>query len=93
MNKYKPIWDEVIKLLIEARRFLDINNSSVEEITDGEFFKYLEHNELELALDELEKISNSFEVPKQFWQCLIRTANLMDLKAQSKRYVKFSDYY
>lgn len=93
MNQYQHIWDEVTKLLIEARSFLDINNSSVEEIKDSNFVEYLKYNELELALDELEEISDSFEVPKQFWQCLIKAANLMELKEHSKRYVKFRDYY
>ena len=93
MHKYQGIWDEVKKLLIEARGFLNINSSSVYEIDDDEFFEYLKHNELESALDELEEISDSFEVPKEFWQCLVKAANLMDLKVHSKRYLKFRDYY
>ena len=93
MNQYQQIWDEVSKLLKEARGYLDIENSSVNEINDTELFEYLKHNELELALDEIEAISDSFEVPKQFWQCLIKAANLMGLKEHSKRYVKLSGYY
>ncbi len=84
MNKYQHIWDEIIKLLVEARGFLHVNNSLAEEINDSEFVEYLEHNELELALNELEKFSDSFEVPKQFWQCLIKAANLMELKNAQK---------
>jgi len=93
MNQYQKIWDEVSNLLKEAHGYLDRENSSVNEINDNVFFEYLEHNELELAIDEIEAISGSFEVPLQFWQCLIKAANRMGLKEHSKRYVEFSGYY
>ncbi|MCU7885576.1 MAG: hypothetical protein KZQ82_15400 [Candidatus Thiodiazotropha sp. (ex Lucinoma annulata)] len=93
MSQHQKILDEVTVLLKEARTYLDIKNSSVETIDDKEFKGYLKHNEMVLALDEIEAISDSFEVPKEFWQCLLRAANRMNLKEHSKRYVKVVSYF
>ncbi len=93
MNQFQEIWNEVEELLKEARSYLDIDQSSLSELDDSEFLEYLKHNELELALDELEAISDSFEPPKKFWQCLIKSANLMGLKEHAKRYVELCSHY
>ena len=93
MSQYQEIWDDVTKLLNEARGYLDLENSSVDQINDKEFINYIENNELELALDEIEGLSESFEVPREFWQCLIKAANRMGLKEHSKKYIESISYY
>ncbi|MES9991564.1 MAG: hypothetical protein ABW098_06385 [Candidatus Thiodiazotropha sp.] len=86
-------WKDVANLLKKAHGLLDISNSSVDVINDSEFMEYLENNEHEHALNEIEAIAESFVVPKAFWQCLLKAANRMQLKAHSKRYVKIVGYY
>ena len=93
MSKYQKQWNETAVLLKKARTYLDINNSSVDIINDNEFNEYLKHNELELAIDEIEAMSDSFEVPKEFWQCLLKAADCMNLKEHSKRYIKIVGYF
>ena len=94
MSNLKEIWGEVTNLLQEARGYLSPESSLIEEINDSEFRSYLEHNELELALDEIERLSDDFEpLPREFWQCLVKAANRMELSDHSKRYLKLLSYY
>jgi hypothetical protein len=94
MNKeLSKIWIDVKELLNQARAILNNCDGSVELIDDKQFVEYLGHNELELALDEIEAISDSFELPREFWQCLIKASNIMGLKEHSKRYMEFLAYY
>lgn len=94
MNKdLRRTWKEVTELLNEAREILNNCDGSVEFVDDKQFVEYLDHNELELALDEIEAISDSFELPREFWQCLIKASNSMGLKDHSKRYIEVLAYY
>ena len=94
MNKaLQEHWKLVINLLLSARGILDNCNGSVEEINDVVFKEYIDQNELELALDELEALSNNFELPREFWQNILKAANAMELKEHSKRYLKSISYY
>ena len=86
-------WEEVTNLLLNAREILNNCSGSIETINDNNFKQYLDHNELELALDEIEAISDSFELPREFWQCILKAANVMELKEHSKRYLKSISYY
>jgi len=49
------------------------------------FHGWLDHNELELALDELEMLGNANEVPDDFWSRLATAAQLMELEAHEAR--------
>ena len=51
--------------------------------------EWLEHNELELALDELAGLGEANMAPKAFWQELIAAANNMGLKDRAEAYEKF----
>ena len=80
-------------MLSQGRAILNNCDGSVDFIDDKQFIEYLEYNELGLALDEIEAISDSFELPKEFWQCLIGASNAMGLKEHSKRYMEMLAYY
>ncbi len=51
------------------------------------FHEFLNANELELALDELEGLSEVNKVPNEFWNDLFEAASLMKLEEHKKRYV------
>lgn len=51
--------------------------------------EWLEHNELELALDELAGLGEANMAPKAFWQELVAAANNMGLKDRAKAYENF----
>lgn len=55
-----------------------------------EYRDYLEHNELELALDELEALGEANPVSAAYWQALARAAAEMQLREHERRYVNFS---
>ncbi|MBV1928330.1 MAG: hypothetical protein KUG81_02305 [Gammaproteobacteria bacterium] len=84
-KEHRKLWKEVTEILRQARLTLNDCDGSVDHIDDAQFIEYLDHNELELALDEIEAISDSFELPREFWQCLVKASNSMDLKKHSKR--------
>jgi hypothetical protein len=48
--------------------------------------EYLEQNELELALDELEMLAEANSVPTAFWQSLLEAALEMNLTSHAQRY-------
>ena len=47
------------------------------------YLEYLDHNELELALDELEALAEASKPPKQTWSQLADAAETMDLPARA----------
>jgi hypothetical protein len=48
--------------------------------------EWLDYNELELALDELELLGEANHVGKLFWESLLRAATEMSLNAHAARY-------
>ncbi|MDX1486921.1 MAG: hypothetical protein R3268_01875 [Acidiferrobacterales bacterium] len=48
--------------------------------------EWLDHNELELALDELELLGEANDAGKLFWESMLRTATGMNLNAHAARY-------
>ena len=51
-----------------------------------EYNEFLEHNELELALDMLEEIGESMSLPEEFWRSAKKSAEIMGLE---KRYTYY----
>lgn len=52
------------------------------------YLEFLEHNELELALDELELLGEENFVPCDYWAALAEAAAEMKLMEHTKRYRK-----
>jgi len=52
------------------------------------YLEFLEHNELELALDELESLGKKNSVPSEYWAVLAEAAAEMNLMEHTKRYRK-----
>jgi hypothetical protein len=42
--------------------------------------EFLDHNELELALDELQLLGDANDVPPAYWEALASAARLMELE-------------
>ena len=53
--------------------------------TLSRFQGWLEHNELELALDELIDLGESNPVPQGYWEELLNAARGMSLESQAKQ--------
>jgi hypothetical protein len=73
-------WDRTQAHLMRATALLPA--SPVESEEGGRLDRYrdwIEHNELELALDELEMLGGINKVPRQFWVCLRDAAIEMHL--------------
>lgn len=82
----EALWAQVSQELEGAARLLP---SPAQKGDDGgtieAFHDWLEHNELELALDELELLGEANEVPDDFWLHLATAAGFMKLDARQAR--------
>lgn len=85
-NELIQIWKEVETLLLEARQLFDTPETGQEGFSEERFKEYISHNELGLALEELEGIPLYNETPREFWQLLLKSANRMQLKEKAKEY-------
>lgn len=92
-QEYKELWIEIEVLLKEARALLSDIETGEDGFSERRFQEYLSHNELGLALDELEGIPLYNEVPREFWQLLLRAANRMRLKDKIAEYTRTLNYY
>lgn len=76
-------WMYVQSKLRLARTLLD-DSSPKSELQS--FEEYLDHNELELAMDELDWIGQQCDCPGGFWRNLERAANAMKLTERAKEF-------
>jgi hypothetical protein len=52
------------------------------------FDSFLEHNELELALDEIEGVGEQFSPPAEFWLALAAAATQMELIERATQLIR-----
>lgn len=72
-----------------ANAFAQLPASPVDGEAGGAVQRYrewLDHNELELALDELEMLGELNDVDRRFWEFLLRAATEMKLSDHALRY-------
>lgn len=85
----QKLWDQVKHHLNQGFSLLPQNPRDND---DGgrvnSFHEYVNANELELALDELEGLGKANQVTNEFWKELFEAANLMGLDKHKDRYVK-----
>ena len=86
-------WKEIETLLLEARALFQEVDTGEDGFNQSTFDDYLAHNELELALNELEGIPLYNETPREFWQLLLRAANRMQLKPKINEFTKLLKCY
>jgi hypothetical protein len=88
MSEHATTWNEVRKLLREARDQMPPGSSRPEASaspvgllagTLEEFEEFLDHNELELAWDALAAVAERASAPSACWRKLARAAALMRL--------------
>jgi len=92
-KELRKIWKEVDALLNEARALFSEIETGEDGFSEERFKEYLEHNELGLALEELEGIPLYNEVPREFWQLLLKSANRMQLKDKIHEFTKTLSFY
>lgn len=85
-SELETLWAQVSQQLEGAARLLP---SSARPSDDGgtieAFRDWLDHNELELALDELELLGEANDVPGDYWRHLATAGGLMKLEARQAR--------
>ena len=81
-------WKEVEALLLEARGLFQIPETGEDGYNEERFQEYIAHNELGLALEELEGMPLYNETPREFWQLLLKAANRMELKDKIHEFTK-----
>ncbi|WP_170156899.1 hypothetical protein [Roseimicrobium gellanilyticum] len=80
-------WKRISTHLEEARRHLPAQPLSGEEGGRIESYtEFLDHNELELALDELEMLASANTVTESFWTSMHAAACEMGLSLRAERY-------
>ncbi|MBA3426895.1 MAG: hypothetical protein ACR2HO_12895 [Rubrobacteraceae bacterium] len=87
MTNHRKSWRRIRFHLGKARNLLPLTTR--EDIETGSldrFENWLGHNELELALDELEGLGELNTCSSQFWRELLRAARNMGLREHSSRY-------
>ena len=94
MNPHAASWEEMRRLLREARGLLDSDNGTRAGTpvpvgplagTLDEFDGFLGHNELELAWDALAEVAEKRAAPHACWRNLSRAAALMGLPEKERR--------
>src|SRR5437868_13321267 len=93
MNEHAADWEQVGRLLREARACVAPSGSSHEVAardvapltgTLGEFEEFLDHNELELAWDALAVVAERAQAPYPCWQKLSVAAAQMRLPEKAR---------
>lgn len=80
-------WEITRQYLVTARSFLPDDPICIEGgASAGGFRDWLDHNELELALDELEMLADANAVGPRFWAAMLAAANEMGLHLHAARY-------
>jgi hypothetical protein len=80
-------WKRSYRYLTAARYYLPpVLRESPESGTVAQFEQFLRHNELGLALDELEGIGETNNADPQFWSEMILAAENMELHDHAARY-------
>ena len=76
-------WKTTVTLLERAKRALPSKAREEEYAAHlAQYKEFLDHNELELALDELEELGNLVPCRGGFWRDLTRAAESMGLRAK-----------
>ena len=90
--KLRKSWQTTEGYLDDAFKLLPM---SVKDNPEGgsvtEYREYLSHNELELALDELEGLGDVNKLPIEYWKILLYAAKEMGLTKHEKRYIEILD--
>ena len=82
-EKLQKIWMTAAAKLRHARQMLP-GDVSPAELT--QFDEYLDHKELELALQELEQIGRKYKCLGGFWRNMQRVADTMNLTQDAECY-------
>jgi hypothetical protein len=80
----KRLWEAVRRDFDRARSLLPVRPAEVEGSLDR-LGEWLDHNELELALDELESLGEDNTAPPKFWEALRSAAERMRLTERADR--------
>ena len=97
MNRRFATWDEITRLLREARNELAPQGAAhapspvptgLLSGTLDEFEEYLDHNELELAWDALAEVAEHANAPANCWRNLAHAAALMSLPDKERTATK-----
>jgi hypothetical protein len=85
-------WQEIEAYLRKAAQFLPDLMVSKDGVKSTQVkdalrlcFEFLDHNELELALYELEYLGEENAVPPEYWQNLAAAAKLMELHERANQ--------
>lgn len=91
----RKLWAEVIRIFENAYSLLPETIENNEEYPNAKknYQQFLEANELELALDELEGIGEVNNCIVDFWILLSQAASKMELEEHSKRYKEWVSKY
>lgn len=54
--------------------------------TKTAFVEFLEYNEFELAMEQLEGLGESYKMPVRFWSLLLACAKIMELQTSAAYY-------
>jgi hypothetical protein len=71
---------------LEAAKECLVGQHGIDKEALNEYQGFLDHNELELALDELEAVGEEATSDQRFWQYLILAAENMGLQKHAARY-------
>jgi hypothetical protein len=84
-------WETTTRHLVAARDVLSaagLDESGSASVAIRDYEEFLNHNELELALDSLEVAVDQSHPPSEFWRHLLNAARNMGLAARAERIEK-----
>ncbi len=83
-EELQRLWQSIRSDLGKARSLLPLQEAEGEKGL-RRYEEWLEHNELELAFDELETLGEGSRCPMEFWLSLHRAAEKMRLTEHAER--------
>ena len=87
MNKLRQSWKVTVKHLKASRELLPAELYFEEAIEfEKQYSEYLEHNELELAMNALDDLGILCNVPNEYWYQLEQAALNMGLAIDAQRF-------
>ena len=89
MTDLPKLWALIKADLLRARNLLPKSYDDSQSLR--QYYKFLEHNELELACDALEDSAKDRTVSRDFWLALRDAASKMSLEENAARYQNRAD--
>ena len=91
--KQTQSWNRTKVFLLKAKSFFRVNSLNQDQKQILDFFdEFIDHNELGLAYEQLDYLSETVDLPIEFWKEMLCAAKEMKLEEKITRCETFLNY-